>query len=1031
VLVLLGWALDLPLVKSLHPDWVTMKANTALAFLLAGATLSILAADRGPRPLRRFGHAAAVLVALIGGLTTLEYVLGWDLGIDQFLVQEPPGAVGTVSPGRMAPTTAFNFLLVGMSLVLLGRPRSVRAAQWCALSVAGIGALNLLGYTYGVPALYDLPAATAMAAHTAVAFVLLGLGILCTQPERGVTATLTSPGVGGVMMRRLLPVAIGGLLLLGWLRGVGERAGLYGGEAGGALFALAGVLLLLVLVSWNATLLSRLEAARHHAEAQLDRAFAKLEAEVEARTEDLRETNIALQKEITQRTRVEEQLRLQSAALTSAANAIVITDRKGRIAWVNPAFTRLTGYAPAEVLGQTPRLLKSGNQDRAFYQNLWDTILAGRVWQSELVNRRKDGSLYTEEQTITPVRDERGEISHFIGIHQDITERKRAEEEAERRRQEAEAFAGLVTDLAGSLELDPILDRVVARAKTLSQADFAFLAVAQGDGESVVFRAQTGTLSTSLQRLSLAKGIGMTGRVLETGKALVTADYLGDRRFTHTEETDAVARAEGTVAQAAVPIIHDGPALGVLLVARRTGRPFAESELDVLTRLADTASLAFHNALLYEQAGRRAATLERLWQVGQGLCRPLALAETLNRIVEAARDLLRVASAQLAQRGAAADLVTVTAEAGDLALLRHRTVRLGEGSIGTVAATRQPLIVNDYQAFPNRLPELTMVTAAMAVPLLVEDRLVGILNVDSTDRDRTFGADDLQLLQLFAQPAAIALENARLYEALRYEAALLEARVQDRTQELQEAMQRVDEASRSKSEFLANMSHELRTPLNSIIGFSELLQTQNFGPLNEKQTRYVQNVLVSGRHLLTLISDILDLSKVEAGRLDLQPESFVLPEALKTFLADIRPQAEGKGVQLDLQVDQNLELLTADPVRFKQIIYNLLSNAVKFTPAGGHVTLAARPVEDGCVEIAVTDTGIGIKAEDLPRLFQPFTQLEAALSRRHQGTGLGLALTKRLVERHGGQIWAESEGEGKGTTFRVRLPFAAKGQMEG
>jgi PAS domain S-box-containing protein len=741
--------------------------------------------------------------------------------------------------------------------------------------------------------------------------------------------------------------------------------------------------------------------------------------------------------DISDRKRAEEQLRLQAVALASAANAIAITDRKGRISWVNPAFTRLTGYTAAEAIGQTPRLLKSGKQDQAFYQKLWETILGGQVWQSEVVNRRKDGSLYTEEQTITPVRDERGEITHFIAIHQDLTERKRAEEEqqqlyeeAERQRQEAEAFAGLVTELAGSLELDPILHRVVAHAMRLGQADLAYLALATSDGNSLTIRAEMGASPGVLQGLRLTRGKGMAGTVLATGELLVTDDYLRDPRFTHTPEMDAVARAEGTAIQAAVPILHEGTSLGVLLAARRTPRPFSLADIETLARLAEAASLAFHHALLYEQATHRAVTLERLWRVGQGLSRPLALAETLDRIVETARDLLQVASAQLAQRGAAADLVTVTAEAGDLALLRHRTVRLGEGSIGTVAATRQSLIVNDYQAFPNRLPELTMVSAAMAVPLLVEDRLVGILNVDSTEQGRAFSQDDLQLLELLAQPAAIALENARLYEALKQEAYQLEARVEERTQELQVAMRRVEEASRYKSDFLTNMSHELRTPLNSIIGFSDLLLAQTYGTLNEKQSRHAKNILTSGRHLLTLINDILDLSKVEAGRMELQPEAFPLSATLEAALTDIRPQAEAKEVELRLEAAEAPAQISADPVRFKQILYNLLSNAVKFTPSGGRVTLAARQTEEKFVEITVTDTGIGIAAEDVAKLFQPFTQLEAAATQRHQGTGLGLALTRKFVELHGGTVMVSSEGTGKGTTFTVHLPLAPAGQTD-
>jgi len=211
----------------------------------------------------------------------------------------------------------------------------------------------------------------------------------------------------------------------------------------------------------------------------------------------------------------------------------------------------------------------------------------------------------------------------------------------------------------------------------------------------------------------------------------------------------------------------------------------------------------------------------------------------------------------------------------------------------------------------------------------------------------------------------------------------------------------------------------------------------------------VQNILVSGRHLLALISDILDLSKVEAGKIELHPEPFDLREALAAALHNIQPQADAKGLTLKLHVDESLSTLTADSVRFKQILFNLLSNAVKFTPSGGSVTVSARvrseevgvrgqeqtpylsPLTPHWVEISVADTGIGIKAEDLPKLFQPFTQLEPVYSKQYQGTGLGLALTKQLVELHGGQIWAESAGEGRGSTFTMRLPLTSPMRPEG
>jgi signal transduction histidine kinase len=333
--------------------------------------------------------------------------------------------------------------------------------------------------------------------------------------------------------------------------------------------------------------------------------------------------------------------------------------------------------------------------------------------------------------------------------------------------------------------------------------------------------------------------------------------------------------------------------------------------------------------------------------------------------------------------------------------------------------------------------------AFVILPLTIQGRAIGVIAVDRKNSRRPLEADALELLQLFAAQAALTVEHGQLYEAQRMAAIQLEARVEDRTRDLQEAMLLLEAGSKHKSEFLANMSHELRTPLNSILGFSDLLRDQKVGPLTEKQARYVYNIRESGRHLLTLINDLLDLSKVEAGKLELRPEVFNLREAIETALTGIRPQSLAKALELTLQVDEALSLLTADPVRFKQILLNLLSNAIKFTAKGGSITVTARPVHSPertgpgtadpgrepageFVEIAVADTGVGIRPEDLPKLFQPFTQLEGSFTKQYHGTGLGLALTKRLVESHGGTVRAESEGEGRGSTFTVRLPLTSQ-----
>jgi signal transduction histidine kinase len=278
--------------------------------------------------------------------------------------------------------------------------------------------------------------------------------------------------------------------------------------------------------------------------------------------------------------------------------------------------------------------------------------------------------------------------------------------------------------------------------------------------------------------------------------------------------------------------------------------------------------------------------------------------------------------------------------------------------------------------------------------------------------------------------------------------------LQQQNEELNLAKMAADKANNAKSEFLANMSHELRTPLNHIIGFTEIVLEKNFGELNEMQEEYLNDVHHSSRHLLSLINDILDLSKVEAGKIELEPSNCNLKMVLENSLVMIKEKAMKHRIRLTMDMDGVPETIKADERKLKQIIYNILSNAVKFTPDGGEILLTANrvtrsesrvgaerqsrfiedpvlvhPTTDNAqdatgeyIEISVADTGIGIRPEDTDRIFNPFEQIDGSLSRKYQGTGLGLSLTKCLIELHGGTIWVESEGEGKGSIFSFIIP---------
>jgi signal transduction histidine kinase len=277
---------------------------------------------------------------------------------------------------------------------------------------------------------------------------------------------------------------------------------------------------------------------------------------------------------------------------------------------------------------------------------------------------------------------------------------------------------------------------------------------------------------------------------------------------------------------------------------------------------------------------------------------------------------------------------------------------------------------------------------------------------------------------------ALADDFNRMAESLQEANAGLEQKVEDRTRELEAALQELADktrqleiASKHKSEFLAGMSHELRTPLNAIVGFSQLLRQRVYGPLNEKQEEYLDDILSSANHLLLLINDILDLSKVEAGQVELEVATFSLREALERGIVIVRERATTNGVAIELHLDPSVDLVEGDERRIRQVVFNLLSNAVKFTPEGGRVDVATAR-EDGEVRVAVTDTGPGIAAEDRERIFEEFQQAQAVNGERPEGTGLGLALSRTLVELHGGRMWVNSE-VGEGSTFTFTLPVEA------
>jgi signal transduction histidine kinase len=340
--------------------------------------------------------------------------------------------------------------------------------------------------------------------------------------------------------------------------------------------------------------------------------------------------------------------------------------------------------------------------------------------------------------------------------------------------------------------------------------------------------------------------------------------------------------------------------------------------------------------------------------------------------------------------------------------LRATPIRKGEGALGRLAVTGEPVAIRDIadeSNYQSRIREVLIrcgYRSVLAVPLLCEERLLGALAVNRSSPG-DFAVEVVALLKTFATQSALAIQNARLFR------------------EIEDKSHQLEVASQHKSEFLANMSHELRTPLNAIIGFSEVLAERMFGEINDKQAEYLRDILESGRHLLSLINDILDLSKIEAGRMELERTTFHLPSAIENALTLVRERAQRHGITLGRTVDERLGMIDADERKVKQVLLNLLSNALKFTPEGGRIDVRAAGRDDA-VEISVTDTGVGIAPEDQATVFEEFRQVGSA-AKKVEGTGLGLAISRKFIELHGGRIWVESQVD-KGSTFAFTVPLS-------
>ena len=892
VMVLIGWIADIGNFKSVYGP-ITMKANAAIALILSGISLFGLTASH--KQLNVLSQICAWFIALIGLATLSEHLIGWNLGIDELLFREGPGAVATTSPGRMGITASSCFVLFGISLLVLHRGRRVSLAQGLTL-IGGLWVmLTLVGYAYQAEQLYAIAQYTGIALHTALSLFVLSLGILAARIDDGWLSIVADSSAAGRMARRLMAVGVIAPFILGWLRIAGQEAGLFGLGLGTSLLVTA-IIVIFLLSVWAAA-----DRLKHAEEQHLTLAAVAKHGE--------------------------ETLSRQAALIDLSHEPIFVWELDGVILDWNQGSEGLYGFTKSEALGRVSHDLLKTAFPTSLEKHL-EILRRDSYWSGELVHLTKDGRTVVVESWQQLIKQSNGQAL-VLETNRDITARRKAEEALTQQKEWLQVTLSSIGDAVIATDVDGKITFLNSIAQSITGWD----SEAVGRPVHEVFRImneQTHEVveNPALKAMSAGVIIGLANHTV-----LVTKD--GN---------------EIPIDDSGAPIRDvDGKILGAVLIFRDVSeRRKADRAQALLAEIVQSSDDAIVSKSL--------DGIIRSWNEGAeklfGYSEEEVLGQSITIIVPPERLSEEQSILQTLRRG---DRIE-----------HFETIRLTKDG--------------------RRIPISLTVSP-------IKNRAGEIIGASKIARDIT-------------QQKVLEQERERLLV---------------REQQLRTEAQA---ASKLKDEFLATVSHELRTPLNAILGWGTMLRHREVPPDMLKSG--IASIERNARFQAQLIEDLLDVSRIISGKMQLDIKPIEITPIIKSVIESLRPAAEAKQIRLELTIEPLADQLRADEARLQQIIWNLLSNSVKFTDKGGVIKIGIRR-DESATEIVVHDNGQGIREEFLPFVFDRFQQADSSITRKHGGLGLGLAISRHLVELHGGTIEVSSPGEGLGATFKVRLPVAAVG----